>query len=130
MVVLGFYATLTAKVISWQSVTRMCCLAFLHQYYHNFLSKATNYFSHMLQHRWEAKILRKESSPQPPGHKSHTLTTETSGRGWWEKKKIPVTRLFPPFQHLSYVWWGKSHHWSYTSLLMLWKCNVDKSISW
>ena len=29
-----------------------------------FLSKATNYFSHMLQQRWEAKIHQKESSPQ------------------------------------------------------------------
>ena len=28
------------------------------------LSKATDYFSHMLLQRWEAKIRRKESSPQ------------------------------------------------------------------
>ena len=32
MVVLGFNATLTARVISWQSVTHMCFLAFSHQY--------------------------------------------------------------------------------------------------
>ena len=32
LVVLGFNATLTAKVISWRSVTHMCFLAFLHQY--------------------------------------------------------------------------------------------------
>ena len=32
LVVLGFNATLTAKVISWQSVTHMCFLAFSHQY--------------------------------------------------------------------------------------------------
>ena len=31
-VVLGFNATLTAKVISWQSVTQMCFLSFSHQY--------------------------------------------------------------------------------------------------
>ena len=31
-VVLGFNATLTAKVISWRSVTHMCFLAFSHQY--------------------------------------------------------------------------------------------------
>ena len=31
-VVLGFNSTLTAKVISWRSVTHMCFLAFLHQY--------------------------------------------------------------------------------------------------
>ena len=36
LVVLGFNATLTAKVISWRSVTHMCFLAFSHQYEHNF----------------------------------------------------------------------------------------------
>ena len=47
-VVLGFNATLTAKVISWRSVTHMCFLAFSHQYV---LSKATYYFSQMLQQK-------------------------------------------------------------------------------
>ena len=42
----------------------MCFLAFSHQYLHKFLSKATNYFSQMLQQRWEAKICRKGSSLQ------------------------------------------------------------------
>ena len=32
LVVLGFNATLTAKVISWRSVTHMRFLAFSHQY--------------------------------------------------------------------------------------------------
>ena len=32
LVVLGFSATLTAKVKSWRSVTHMCFLAFSHQY--------------------------------------------------------------------------------------------------
>ena len=32
LAVLGFNATLTAKVISWRSVTHMCFLAFSHQY--------------------------------------------------------------------------------------------------
>ena len=32
LVVLGFNATLTAKVISWRSVTRMSFLAISHQY--------------------------------------------------------------------------------------------------
>ena len=31
----GFNVTLTAKVISWRSVTHMCFLAFSHQYEHN-----------------------------------------------------------------------------------------------
>ena len=36
LVVLGFNATLTTKVISWRSMTHMCFLAFSHQYLHNF----------------------------------------------------------------------------------------------
>ena len=32
LVVLGFNATLTAKVISWRSMTHMCFLAFSHRY--------------------------------------------------------------------------------------------------
>ena len=36
LVELGFNATLTAKVISWRSVTHMCFLVFSHQYLHNF----------------------------------------------------------------------------------------------
>ena len=32
LVVLGFNATLTAKIMSWRSVTHMCFLAFSHQY--------------------------------------------------------------------------------------------------
>ena len=32
LVVLGFNANLTAKVISWRSVTHMCFLAFSNQY--------------------------------------------------------------------------------------------------
>ena len=32
VVVLGFNATLTARVISWRSATHMCFLAFSHQY--------------------------------------------------------------------------------------------------
>ena len=62
LVVLGYSATLTLKVISWCLVTHMYILASLHQY--NCLSKATNYFSHMLQQRWKAKIGWKESLPQ------------------------------------------------------------------
>ena len=51
LVVLRFNATLTAKVISWRSVTHMCFLVFSHQHYHKILSKATDYFSHMLKQR-------------------------------------------------------------------------------
>ena len=58
LVVLMFNATLVAKFISWRSVTHMCFLAFSYRYQHNFLSKATDYFFHMLQQRREAKIRR------------------------------------------------------------------------
>ena len=77
LVVLGFNATLTAKVISWQLVTYMCFLANT-----TLLSRATDYFSHMLLQNREVKIRRKESLPQtgsksqPPGHESDTLTTQ------------------------------------------------------
>ena len=46
LVVWKFNATLTASVISRRSVTHMSFLAFSHQYQHEFLSKATDYFSH------------------------------------------------------------------------------------
>ena len=48
LVVLGFNATLTAKVMLWRSVTHMCFLAFSHQYTNTtFISKATDLiFSH------------------------------------------------------------------------------------
>ena len=56
LVVLGFNATLTAKVISWRSVTLSHTSTNT-----TFLPKATDYFSHMLLQRWEGKIRRKES---------------------------------------------------------------------
>ena len=57
------YKRMLVGLLLW-GLTRMCLLAFSHQYQHKFLSKAT-YFSHMLQQRWEAKTRRKEISPQP-----------------------------------------------------------------
>ena len=65
LVVLGSNATLTAKVISWGSVTHKCFLAFSHSTNTTFLSKATDYFSHMLLQRREAKNRQKEKSLQP-----------------------------------------------------------------
>ena len=58
LVVLRFNSTLTAKVISWLSV--MCFLAFSHQYKHKFISKTTNYFSHMLQQSERGKYAGKK----------------------------------------------------------------------
>ena len=63
LVVLGFNATLTAKVISWQSVTHVSWLSHTSTNT-TFLAKVTNYVSHMLLQRWGAKIRYKETSPQ------------------------------------------------------------------
>ena len=85
LVVLGFNATLIALVISWQLVTHMCFPAFSHCTNRTFLSKAIDYFSHILLQSREAKISQKESSSQPgielkpSGHESDTLTTELPG---------------------------------------------------
>ena len=57
MVVSGFNTTLTAKVISWRSMTRMCVSWLSHTSTNTtFLSKATDYFSHMLLLTPERKV--------------------------------------------------------------------------
>ena len=58
-VVLGFNATLTAKVISWQSMTHMCFLAFSHQYYKNF-----SFQSHRLLFSHATAKVRGENTPK------------------------------------------------------------------
>ena len=59
LVVLGFKATLTAKVISWRSVTHMCFLAFSHQYLHNF-----SFQSHRLLFSHASAEVRGENRPE------------------------------------------------------------------
>ena len=59
MVELGFSATLTAKVISWRSVTHMCFLAFSHQYLHNF-----SFQSHRLLFSHASAEVRGENTPE------------------------------------------------------------------
>ena len=52
LVVLGFNATSTAKVILWRSVTHICVSWLSHTSTNTtFLFKATDYFSHMLLQR-------------------------------------------------------------------------------
>ena len=59
-VVLGSNATLTAKVISWRSVTHMCFLAFSHQYLHNFSFQSHRLlFSHA-----SVEVARGENTPE------------------------------------------------------------------
>ena len=59
LVVSGFNATLTAKVISWRSVTHMCFLAFSHQYQHNF-----SFQSHRLLFSLASAEVRGENTPE------------------------------------------------------------------
>ena len=58
-VVLGFNATLTAKVIPWRSVTHMRFLAFLNQYLPNFSFK-----SHRLLFPHASAEVRGENTPE------------------------------------------------------------------
>ena len=80
LVVLGFNATLTSKIISWRSLTHMCFLAFSHQYQHNFFSKPLTTFLTCFSRGERRKNAGKKSSPQPgielTTTRSDTLTTE------------------------------------------------------
>ena len=88
LVLLGFNATLTAKVISWRSVT--------HYVYPVFLTTALTQLSfpkppttfHTCFCRGERRKyagkksrLNRGSNSHPPGHESDTLTTEPPERG-------------------------------------------------
>ena len=59
LVVLGFNATLTAKVISWRSVTHMCFLAFSHKYKHSF-----SFQNHRLLLSHASAVVRGENTPE------------------------------------------------------------------
>ena len=80
LVVLGFNATLTAKVISWQSVTHMCFLAFSHQYLHNFSFQSHRLlFSHAsAEVRGENTAERKVASTGDQTHNHQFLSPTCS----------------------------------------------------
>ena len=59
LVVLEFNATLTAKVISWRSVTHMCFLAFSHQYQHDY-----SFQSHRLLFSHVSAAVGGENTPE------------------------------------------------------------------
>ena len=89
LVVLGFNATLTAKVISWRSMTHMCFLAFSHQYLLFFPKPPTTFptcFCRGERRKYAGKKsrLNRGSNSQPPGHESDTLTTEPPARNLYE----------------------------------------------
>ena len=85
--VLGFNATLTARVISWQSVTHMFPGFLTPVLTQLFLPKPQTTFLTCLCRGERQKYARKKSrlnrgsNSQPPGHESDTLTTEPPGRG-------------------------------------------------
>ena len=112
LVVLGFNATLTAKVISWRSVTHMCFLAFSHQYYCNF-----SFQSHRLLFSRASAAVRGENTPErkvvstgdrtrnhqamsptrsPLSHPGGAQRVENIGA----KEKMLVTSIFLLFQQI------------------------------
>ena len=72
LVVLGFNATLTAKVISWRSVTHTYFLAFSHQCYNNF-----SFESHRLPFSHASAEVRGKNTPErkvaSTGDRTHKL---------------------------------------------------------
>ena len=84
-VVLGFNATLTAKVISWRLMTHMCFLAYsvLTQLF--FPKPPTTFLTCFCRgegrkYAGKKSRLNWRSNSQPLGHESDTLTTEPTGR--------------------------------------------------
>ena len=87
LVVMGFNATLTAKVISWQSVMHNVFPGFLTQVLTQlFFPKPPTTFLTCFCRGERRKYARKKSrlnrgsNSQPPGHESDTLTTELPRR--------------------------------------------------
>ena len=87
LVVLGFNASLTAKVISWRSVTHICFLAFSHQYKQLSFPKPPTIFLACFCRGERRKYIEKKvrlnrgSNSQPPSHESDTLNAEPAGGG-------------------------------------------------
>ena len=87
---MGFNATLTAKVISWRSVTRMFPRSLTPVLTQLFFPKPPTTFltcfrrGERRKYAGEKSRLNWGSNSQPPGHESDTLTTEPPGRGHTE----------------------------------------------
>ena len=90
-VVLRFNATLTAKGISWRSVTHVFpgfLTPVLRQlFFPNTQTTFLTYFFRSERQKYAGKIvcLNRGSNSQPPGHESDTLITEPLERGEREK---------------------------------------------
>ena len=88
LVVLGFDATLTAMVISWQLVTCKLFPGFLIPVLTQlfFPKQPTTFLAcfcrgERRKHAGKKSRLNRGSNSQPPGHESNTLTTEPPRRG-------------------------------------------------
>ena len=87
LVVLGFNATLTAKVISWRSVTHVFPGFLTPVLTQLFFPKPPTTFltcfcrGERRKYAEKKSRLNRDSNLQPPGHESNTLTTEPPGRG-------------------------------------------------
>ena len=87
LVVFGFKATLTAKVISWRLVTHMCFLAFSPVLTQLFFPKPPTIFltcfcrGERRKYTGKKVHLNQGLNSQPSGHESNMLTTEPPGRG-------------------------------------------------
>ena len=92
LVVLGFNATLTAKVISWRSVTHVFFGFLTPVLTQLFLRKPPTTFitcffrDERRKHAGKKVRLNRGSNSQPPGHESDTLTTEPPGRGFMQSE--------------------------------------------
>ena len=78
LVVLGFNATLTAKVISWRSVTHICFLAFSHQYNFSFQSHRLLFSHASAEVRGENTPERKVASTGDQTHNQQVMSPTSS----------------------------------------------------
>ena len=98
LVVLRFNATLTAKVISWRSVTHISFLTFSHQLQvpkQRFFPKPPTTFPTCFcrgeKRKYASKKVRLNwvSNSQPPGLESDTFSTEPSRQGTLANEGMP-----------------------------------------
>ena len=94
LVVLGFYATLTAKVISWRTGTHMFSgfLTPVQLFFPKPLTTFLTCFCRGERQKYAGKKSRlsRGSNSQLPGHESDTLTTELPGWGMLHLNAIKI----------------------------------------
>ena len=97
LLVLGFDATLTAKVISWRSVTHVFPGFPTPVLTQLFLPKPPTTFltcfcrGETQKYAGKKSRLNRGSNSQPPGHESDLLTTEPPGRGLRPVEQTTIT---------------------------------------